>query len=281
MSKILLNDCSQKVTEEISMLLDNGETIFNEHFDENKSLNSYSMIILEAGGNRKNNLERVKKLRKACNFRNIAIIIVDKCDYSCHEKEYVLAGATEVLSLTESPVLCRQILQSHLIPSRQPLEEETEYIKPFIEATHNVMKTMAGMEPELKEIYFNNELRIFGDVSGVIGLSGSSGGTAVITFYWNLAREIILRMMGGGVKDPDLEMIHDGVGELVNMISGSAKKALVGTPYYFHLSIPSVVVGSGHTIGHPDNASVAVLVFNVKDNSFVIQVSIVPANHKG
>jgi len=280
MNKILLVDCSLKVTQEITGLLDKGETILSEPFDKKRSLDDFKIIILEASENLNDILEKVKKLRKACKFKNVPIILIGHGEDICLERQFVLAGATEVLSLFESPAACRQILQGHLIPSRQPLEEEMKYLKPFIEGTQNVMMTMAGMEAELKEIYFNNELRIFGDVSGVIGFSGSAGGNAVITFYWNLAREIILQMAGMSEDEPNLEMIHDGVGELINMISGSAKKALVGTPYHFQLSIPSVVVGSGHTIGHPDNSSVAVLLFNVKCEPFVIMVSIVPTNHK-
>jgi chemotaxis protein CheX len=76
------------------------------------------------------------------------------------------------------------------------------------------------------------------------------------------------------------EFIHDGVGELINMISGFSKKSFVGKPYHFELSIPTVVMGSGHQIGHPDETSIALLIFDVGKNSFALQVCLKPKTKK-
>mgnify|MGYP000438136108 CR=1 FL=1 len=68
----------------------------------------------------------------------------------------------------------------------------------------------------------------------------------------------------------------DGVGEIINMISGSAKRYLTDTQFYFQLSLPTVIVGWQHEIGHPEGSTVAVLVFDYEDKSFAVQVSLTP-----
>ena len=133
---------------------------------------------------------------------------------------------------------------------------------------------MASMDVAFNRVFFKNDYNILGDVSGVIGLSGKAEGMVVITFYWDLAQEIISRIMGVERQTISPELINDGVGELINMISGAAKRYLTQTPYYFQLSIPTVFVGWQHEIGHPEKASVAVLVFDFEDKSFAVQVSL-------
>jgi chemotaxis protein CheX len=98
----------------------------------------------------------------------------------------------------------------------------------------------------------------------------------VVTFYWNTAWKIISQMMNVNTEEINAEYIHDGVGELINMIGGSTKKGFVGTPYHFELSLPTVVVGSGHQIGHPEGASIAVLIFDMAESSFALHVCLKP-----
>jgi CheY-specific phosphatase CheX len=74
------------------------------------------------------------------------------------------------------------------------------------------------------------------------------------------------------------DLIHDGVAEIINMISGSTKKDFVGKPYHFEISLPSVIVGSGHQIGHADNTSIAVMIFEVNYQYFALQVCLKPKN---
>jgi chemotaxis protein CheX len=87
-------------------------------------------------------------------------------------------------------------------------------------------------------------------------------------------------MMGVEEDKLDAELIHDGVSEIINMISGSTKREFVGKPYHFEISLPSVVVGSGHQVGHVHNTSIAVLIFSVDSQYFSLYVCIKPKNKK-
>jgi chemotaxis protein CheX len=266
--------CQPEVMKTLSGLF--GDQVRLQTEISGKNLNGFKMVVIQDIGDHDGALKRIRNLRYALKFRNVPLVLIRNRGNHTPVHQYIMAGATEVLSLTDPPAAFRQILKGYLIPSRQPLDQEKEYLAPFIMNTHHVLKTMAAVKAEFREVYFSNDLRIFGDVSGIIGLSGTAEGTVVITFYWNLARTLIARMMQVDAAGVNAELIHDGVGELVNMISGSSKKDFVGKPYHFELSLPTVIVGSGHQIGHPDDASIAVLIFDVGGDSFALQVCLKP-----
>lgn len=272
----MLIDCSSDVSKFATDLLGSNCSLSNIAFEDDLLPKDFQMIILEADGP----LERIKTkisiLRFASDFRDIPVIVIKQQEDTVPLEHFLNAGATEVLTMDMPRGACRQILQGHLIPNRKPLEKEMEYLSPFIENTIKVLQTMAGTEASFREVYFNNDMRIFGDISGIIGLSGNSEGTVAITLYWELARKIIAQMMKVKQEHINAEYIHDGVGELINMISGSTKKMFKGTPFHFNLSLPTVVAGSGHQLGHPEGSSIAVLIFDVGDNSFVLQVCLKP-----
>ncbi len=272
----MLIDCSSQVSQFVTDLLGNNCSLSNIAFEDDLLPKDFRMMILEADGH----LERIKTkisiLRYASDFRDIPVIVIKQKEDTVPLEHFLSAGATEVLTMDMPTGACRQILQGHLIPSRKPLEKEMTYLSPFIENTIKVLKTMAGTEASFREVYFNNDMRIFGDISGIIGLSGNSEGTVAITLYWELARKIIAQMMKVKQEHINAEYIHDGVGELINMISGSTKKMFKGTPFHFNLSLPTVVAGSGHHLGHPEGSSIAVLIFDVGENAFVLQVCLKP-----
>jgi chemotaxis protein CheX len=276
MDKILLIDGSTQVSQAVAELLGDECSVSQVTFGEEVDVKAFGMIILEADGPLDSIQAKVSKIRFACGFSDIPIIVIKQREDMVPIEHFLNAGATEVLALDAPPGACRQILRGYLIPNRKPLDKEMAYLSPFIENTLKVLHTMSGTQPTFREVYFNNDMRIFGDISGIIGLSGDSEGTVAITLYWNLARQIIARMMKVQQEHINAEYIHDGVGELINMISGSTKKMFKGTPFHFNLSLPTVVVGSGHQLGHPEGSSIAVLIFDVGEDSFVLQVCLKP-----
>lgn len=281
MHNVLLIGCSSEATKTITELLSDTCTLSSRTFGEDLAPKDDRMIILEAREQIEKDAAKISRVRVSCGFRAIPIIVIKQGDDLATSERFLSAGATEVLSLDAPPGAFRQILQGHLIPNRKPLEKEMEYLKPFIENTIAVFSKMAFVDVKFREVYFADVFRIYGDISGIIGLSGNSEGTVAITFYWDLARKIIANMMTVAEENINAEHIHDGAGELINMISGSTKKIFKGTPYHFELSLPTVVVGSGHQLGHPEGSSIAALIFEVDEKAFVLQVCLKPKSKSG
>jgi chemotaxis protein CheX len=276
MKRILGIDCSPKVEKAVSGLFGGNDDIQYEKFHDGMVLDDYDMIVLWMGKNQQHVEQQICKLRYACNFQNIPIILIHGQKQDISSQPYIIAGVTEVLSLLDPLTACKHIINGYLIPGREPLLEEFEYLDPFIKNTCHILKTMAEIDVKFKKVYFSNTIRIFGDVSGIMGLSGNAEGTLVVTFYWDLAKMIVAKMMRTEEGSIDAELIHDGVSEIINMISGSTKKEFVGKPYHFEITLPSVVVGPGHQIGYLQNTSVAVLIFQVGSQSFALHVCIKP-----
>lgn len=281
MSKILLNDCSEQVTATLSTLLGKNAGIVSTPFQENKDISEFDLVALYSESTSGDTVEKIKHLRFSTKFRNIPIILLHPEKPPRSGRPFFCTGASETLALSEPPEALIQIFQSYMIPSRKPQEKEMEYLSPFISSTRDVFSTMASMDVDFKQIYFQNDHRMLGDISGVIGLSGEAEGTVVITLYWDLAQQVISSIMGVTVEEISPELLNDGVGEIINMISGSAKRYLTDTRYYFQLSLPTVIIGWHHEIGHPENSTVAILVFDYKDKSFALQVSLTPGKGNG
>ncbi|MBA3037106.1 MAG: hypothetical protein FP814_11515 [Desulfobacterium sp.] len=275
MAKVLLNDCSPDASQKLTNVLKDSAEVIVEPFSEQREITDFNLVILYSNnGDDQNILRKIKNLHFRTKFRNIPILLVkDKSEYFS-DQPYFNFGVSEFMALDEPEPIFNQILQGYLNPGRQPLDRELIYLSPFIESTKQVLSKMASMEAEFRGVYFKNSLRVLGDVSGVIGLSGTTEGTVIITFLWNLAQRVIANIMDVKQNEINAEMIHDGVGEIINMISGSAKKSLLEASYDFQLSIPTIIVGWGHEVGHPENATIAVLTFDVGDQAFVLHVSL-------
>ena len=272
--KIAAIDCGQQTVSTLKGMLGEEVQLTSESFDSIQNLQDYRMIIIEGNGNQRDILQRIRKLRYACYFRAVPIILINNQIYTDSVEPYITSGATEVLSFEEPVAAIQQILKGYLIPNRKPLKEEMEYLNSFIKNATNVLNTTASVQAVFKDVYFINDFRVFGDISGIIGLSGEAEGILGITFYWPLAKTIIARMMGVDEEHINADLIHDGVAEIINMISGSTKKDFVGKPYHFEISLPSVIVGSGHQIGHAENTPIAVMIFEVNYQYFALQVCI-------
>ena len=279
-NRIIAIDCSSPIINVLTDLLGDNVTLESKPFKNIGELKDYRMIIVQEGIEKPELLKQIRKLRYACHFKNIPIVVIKIKDDKGSMESFITAGATEVISLKDPPAAIRQILYGHLIPNRQPLKEETEYINSFVKNTGIVLKTVASLDVTFEEVYFDNDFKIFGDVSGLIALTGGAEGILGITFYWPLAQTIIARMMGTDEEKINAELIHDGVAEIVNMIGGSTKKDFVGQPYHFEISLPSVIVGGGHQLGHADKSPIAVLIFKTDSQYFAVQICLRP-NVKG
>lgn len=109
------------------------------------------------------------------------------------------------------------------------------------------------------------------DVSGIIGLSGDAVGCVVLAFPRETAEKVIERFVGMPM-DPLSDDFADAVGELVNMISGSAKAQIEG--HDIRISVPSVVVGDNHKVQTMSDATCVRIPCNSELGPFSIEVAL-------
>lgn len=157
---------------------------------------------------------------------------------------------------------------------------KADYINPFIESTINVISQVAGVTPKKRKIDLVSSRELVGDVSGVIGLAGAAEGFLIIILSMELSRKLVSGMLGTDVDKLTDDDLRDGVGELVNIVSGNAKAALVDTPYHFELSIPTVIIGSTHSVSHPPGIPCITVTFAALDEEFKVAVALIPKEAK-
>jgi chemotaxis protein CheX len=144
----------------------------------------------------------------------------------------------------------------------------------FVDATTNVLQTMAMTEARAGTPFVKQNACAQGDVTGVIGFSnpkGKSRGTMSLTLTTASALGIVSSMLYEeqiGLNDA----VTDAVGELTNMISGQARKGLVAMGMVFEGAIPSVITGAGHTIRHVSTSAILAIPFETCHGPLMVEV---------
>jgi chemotaxis protein CheX len=146
-----------------------------------------------------------------------------------------------------------------------------KFVNPFLEGTISVLKTMAFVEPRAGKPYSKPDNRARGDISGVIGLTGSATGSLALSFSEGAILKIVSNMLGEDLKSVNGD-IKDAVGEITNMISGVARKKLEAEGFYIQAAIPTVVSGKDHSITHVMGGPSLIIPFNIDEGVFAVDI---------
>jgi len=147
-------------------------------------------------------------------------------------------------------------------------------IAQFVDATTTVLQTMAMTEARVGTPFVKQHAAAQGDITGVIGFSnpkGKSRGTMSLTFTTKAALGIVSSMLYEEQAELN-DAVTDAVGELTNMISGQARKGLVGMGMVFEGAIPSVITGTGHTIRHVSTSAILAIPFETQHGPLIVEV---------
>lgn len=146
-----------------------------------------------------------------------------------------------------------------------------EFINPFLDATLNVITTMAFIELKAGKPFIKKGEEPLGDITGVIGFVGDRlMGSMAIVFPKECALKIVSSMLGEEITEMNSDII-DAVGELTNMISGGAKRDLSEKGFAFEMAIPSMITGRQHTVYHKTKGHVLVIPFEMEEGIFYVE----------
>ncbi|TSA46851.1 MAG: chemotaxis protein CheX [Deltaproteobacteria bacterium] len=144
-----------------------------------------------------------------------------------------------------------------------------QFINSFLEGTIEVLKTMAMVEPTVGKPYLKKGNQAKGDVSGIIGLTGSARGSLAVSFSEKSILLIVSNMIGEKYMEINDE-VRDAVGEITNMIAGVARKKLESQGYNITAAIPTVVSGKDHAILHVLGGASIIVPFEVGNGAFYV-----------
>jgi len=165
--------------------------------------------------------------------------------------------------MTQAPVIDKSVIPKLILP--------------FMNTVQTVFKKMAGVEVTVQAPHLKGQSHPSYDVSGIIGFSGDVVGTVVLSFHNEVAEKLVEAFTGMRIErtSPDFA---DAIGELANMIAGSAKANLGGKT---NISIPSVVIGSGYTLANMSNVKCLVIPCGSPHGEFAIEICIENSQQAG
>ena len=148
---------------------------------------------------------------------------------------------------------------------------DVKFINPFIHATVEVMETMAFVKPAAGKPFAKTDEIARGEISGIIGMTGDAIGSLAMSFTEACIIGIVDKMLGEKHKEMN-KAVLDAVGELTNMISGSARKMMEKDDLKVFAAIPTIVFGRAHTVRHVVKGPSIVIPFGTDFGEFVIDI---------
>lgn len=148
-------------------------------------------------------------------------------------------------------------------------------INAFVDGVQNTLTTMAMTESTPGKAHVEKNFTAQGEVSGMIGMiAGSMKGTITISFSAGAIFCILKNMLDEEYSEIT-DDVTDAVGELTNMIYGSAKTTLNEMGYNFDMAIPTVISGS-HKITSYHSGATLIIPFNMNDggHKFFIEITV-------
>jgi len=143
-------------------------------------------------------------------------------------------------------------------------------ITPFMNAVLEVFEKMANVKTTVEKPYLKTDSSATYEVCGIIGFSGQITGSVVVSFSDAAAEKLVEAFSGEKLArhGPDFA---DAIGELTNMIAGSAKQHLGALA---SISVPSVVIGKGYVVASMRSIPCLVIPCGSPFGDFAVEVSI-------
>ncbi|MCX7710505.1 MAG: chemotaxis protein CheX [Clostridia bacterium] len=150
-----------------------------------------------------------------------------------------------------------------------------EYINPFIEASQTVLKTSAGIDAKLGNVFLKTAPYKSDTIVIIIGLTGKIRGQVVFSMPKQLAFSIASAMMFGMPVTELDDIAKSAISELTNMILGNTATILYNKGIGIEITPPSLLMGDNMVITPNKMKTICIpLIINEKD-TLEIDVSVV------
>jgi chemotaxis protein CheX len=147
------------------------------------------------------------------------------------------------------------------------------FINPFIEATLRSLEMMASITAEKTGLSVKEDLITTYDISAIIGLTGDTAGSIILSFPKNVACRIASNMLMEEMRELN-QNVEDAVGEIGNIVVGDARRILIQDGFSLSISVPTVVVGKGHKISRSGDVPCIAIPFHTKFGEFEVNVGL-------
>ena len=147
---------------------------------------------------------------------------------------------------------------------------DIRYINPFIESVLDNLKVMAQIQAVKKDLSISKDAKTRAEISAIIGLSGEIVGSAVISLPKKLALNVASAMFMEELTEIN-DDVKDAIGELANIVVGTARNKLKDAGHDVTISTPTIIIGLGHEVSHPHAVPFLLIPFSTDDGEFSIK----------
>lgn len=145
------------------------------------------------------------------------------------------------------------------------------YINPLLEATVDVLGTMAFTQAKPGKPQLKQDKKANGDVTGYIAMNGDNAeGWMALSFEQDTILAVVNNMLGEKLDAID-ESVQDCVGEITNMITGGAKRRYEVLGLNIDLARPAVFVGRDQDMEFSQPGASIVLPFMTDNGNLAIE----------
>ncbi|MEM7812473.1 MAG: chemotaxis protein CheX [Planctomycetota bacterium] len=144
-----------------------------------------------------------------------------------------------------------------------------EFLNPVLVATKQTFEMMLDCTPHRTGLVVKENPAPSFHVSATIGITGRAVGTLVLSISESAAIAVLERLTGQAATEINHE-VCDAVGELTNMIAGSAKAKLAQLD--LSISIPNIISGTDHKVHYPANVTPLCVMFDSDIGEFCVEI---------
>ena len=147
------------------------------------------------------------------------------------------------------------------------------YVNPFIESTLRSLDMMAGTKADKTGLELKDDLITTFDISAIIGLTGETNGSIIISMPAALACKVASNMLMEEITSLN-KSVEDAIGEIGNIVVGDARRALIQEGHSLSIAIPMVVIGAGHKISRTGDIPCIAIPFRTDYGDFEVNVGL-------
>jgi len=277
MKKILLISNDKKDEKLFSDITENVTVIPSIDEIENFSSEEIDKIYLNFEDETEKLDDYLKKIKVS--FRNYDIVLILQEEVLSNFSKYF---TTDIDSVLIRPLEKRLVKKNIEVPFTRvpvPTDSKCDFIEPFVISVMDIFKKMTKLHVRCKEITLTSIHKTFGDVSGIMGLTGDSYGALIFTTQYELLEKVVSGILGVPEGTLPKEEVYEGAGEVVNMIAGRSKGLLARTDYHFSVSLPTVVVGNVELFKNSKSVCSAEIIFQSERIFFSLFLWIMPKSN--
>lgn len=236
------------------------------------NLDDCALVILEKRSDPGSNRRNMVRFESLLGFRDIPLVVcIDQTDLD-HSPASLDHNNDQMLVSPFDDDHVREQIQKALTPVGTQPPPDDEVLDSIVEAARLVVGQIAGVDIVHTGSYHKKDYRQQSGICAMMPLTGYLEGSLGVGFSTLLTRRLSAQMAGCEEEFVTDEDLPDGVGEVVNQISGKVKTILSEKDKSVEIGLPEICQGTTGSCSENGALPITVLLFECASEPFAVYV---------